>query len=76
MTKTCKIGDKVTETKDGDHGLIIGGPFDSTLELDPALLDKGFVRAHNMRWHEYHMYSRGDGTKFFLYAGSKERLNG
>ena len=62
--------------EDSAHGLIIGGPFDRKIELDPNSLEKGFVRAHNMKWHEYHVFDRGDGTKFFLYSGSREKLNG
>jgi len=61
---------------DGTHGLVIGGPFDDTVELDPALLKDGFVRGKDMRWHEYTVKDRGDGTKFFLYSGSRETLNG
>lgn len=61
---------------DGTHGLIIGGPFDDQVELDPKLLQNGFVRGHQMRWHEYIVKDRGDGSKFFLYSGSRERLNG
>lgn len=60
---------------DGTHGLIIGGPFEGQIELDEALLKDGFVRGHNMRWHEYSVHNRGNGTKFFLYGGSREKLN-
>lgn len=61
--------------KDGTHGLIIGGPFDGRIEFDPELLKKGFMRGHNMQWHEYTVYNRPDGTKFFLYGGCRGRLN-
>lgn len=62
--------------KDGTHGLIIGGPFDDEIELDLELLVKGFVRGYHNRWHHYAVHERGDRTKFFLYCGSSETLNG
>ena len=61
--------------KDGTPGLIIGGPFDNKIELDAELLKNGFIRGHNMRWHEYKVHVRPDKSKFFLYAGSREKLN-
>lgn len=67
---------KAKHQKDGTHGLIIGGPFENEVELDPELLKHGFVRGHKMRWHEYSIHDRGDGTKFFLYSGSRTTLNG
>ena len=72
MTPTFK-----QEPKDGTHGLIIGGPFENEIETNPTLLKEGFVRASNkdMRWHEYSVHARGDGTKFFLYSGSREGIN-
>ena len=66
---------KSKSEKDGTHGLIIGGPFDDQIELITECLDSGFVRGHNMRWHEYSVHARPDGTKFFLYSGSRDRLN-
>ena len=63
----------MSEHKDGTHGLIIGGPFENEIELDPRFLDDGFIRGCNrdMKWHEYRAHTRPDGTKFFLYGGSR-----
>ena len=66
---------KSKSEKDGTHGLIIGGPFDGNIELASDLLKSGFVKAHEMCWHEYKVHTRPDGTKFFLYSGSRNRLN-
>lgn len=60
---------------DGTHGLVLGGPFDDTVVLDKDLLKDGFVQGHDMKWHEYSVQTRPDGTKFFLYSGSRETLN-
>ncbi len=62
--------------KDGIHGIVIGGPFENEVITEPDLLKNGFVRGHKMRWHEYTVHTRPEGTKFFLYSGSREHLNG
>lgn len=55
-----------------EHGLIIGGPFDGQIETDERFLADGFQRGHKMRWHQYTVYTRPDGTKFFLYSGVRD----
>ena len=63
---------------DGTHGLVVGGPFENEIVTDPEFLKNGFMRGSNkdFRWHEYTVHERGDGTKLFLYAGSRESING
>ena len=65
----------MTANNDGKHGAIYGGPFDGDIELDPKLLETGFVRGFEMKWHEYAVYTRPEGTKFFMYSGKREQLN-
>ena len=62
-------------TDDGKHGLIIGGPFDGKIETTPEFMSNGFLRGHGGMWHEYSVHERPDGTRFYLYSGSRERLN-
>ena len=61
-----------------DHGLVIGGPDDGKIVTSSDYLKDGYVVGSNkdMRFHEYNVYERPNGTKFFLYSGSRRHLNG
>ena len=65
--------------RDGEHGLVVGGPLDDTIikgeELHEYIEAKGFMKGKFMRWHEYQWHERGDGTGLFVYCGSREHLN-
>ena len=57
------------------HGLLVGGPFDGDVESDPRFFKEGLMKGKDFVWHEYSVKERPDGTKFFLYSGSRGSLN-